>query len=257
MYPSGMTADTSTAGESPVDRAFHVLQTVVAAGEPLGVRELSRRTGLPRSTTSRLVVTLERLRMVGRTADGEVIAGGGLATLQLDAAAAPMLADQLQPMLVDLVQAFGENAALAVDDGDALLYVADVASENSVSVRDVGGERHQFHLVAPGIVTMAHWDQCRLDTYLAGPLLRATGHSVTEPAELRSRCCRVVDDGFVWTDQELEAEVNGLAVPVWSDGDVVATISLYGPSYRFSPQSRPELATAFMQMVTDRLPSGR
>ncbi len=248
-----MTTDTSTNGESPIDRAFHVLQTVVAAGEPLGVRELSRRTGLPRSTTSRLVATLERLRMVGRTAEGEVIAGGGLATLQLDAAAAPMLADQLQPMLVDLVQAFGENAALAVDDGDALLYVANVVSENSVSVRDVGGERHQFHLVAPGLMAMAYWEQSRLDTYLADPLLAATEFSVTEPCELRSRLCRAADEGFVWTDQELEIEINGLAVPVWADGEVVATLSLYGPSYRFSPQTRPELAAELTQMVTDRL----
>ena len=63
----------STTVDAPVpgsvERAFSLLQAVVAAHEPIGVRELGRRVGLPRSTVSRLVATLTDLGMVERTAD--------------------------------------------------------------------------------------------------------------------------------------------------------------------------------------------
>src|SRR5690349_8988735 len=65
-------AGSSSAGfaEGPVHRAFGLLQLVVAAGEPVGVRELARRAGLARSTTSRMLAILAELGMVERTPDG-------------------------------------------------------------------------------------------------------------------------------------------------------------------------------------------
>lgn len=242
----------SSVSEGPVDRAFHVLQTVVAAGGPVGVRELGRRTGLPRSTASRLVANLERLRMVDRTAEGDVIPGGALATLQIEASAPPLLRDRLQPLLVDIEKEFGENAALAVDDGDMLLYVSNVATENPVSVGDVTGERHHFHLVAPGLVAMAAWPTTRLDEHLAAPLEAANEFSVNDPHVITRRLVQVRSNGFAWTDQELDVGINGLAIPVNVDGEFAAAISLYGPSYRFSPTSRPTLAAELQELVAER-----
>lgn len=238
-----------------MDRAFHLLQVVVAAEEPLGVRELGRRTGLPRSTASRLVGTLERLRLIDRTVDGEVIPGGGLATLQIDRDTTPLLKDRLHPLLVDLVQEFGENAALAVDDGDALLYVSNVASPNPVSVADVSGERHDFHLVAPGLMAMAFWPAARLTEHLRTPLSAATEFSMTRSSALRQRLRTIAADGFAWTNQELDVGINGLAVAVVIDDEPTATISLYGPSYRFSPDVLPHAGDALRDMVDERLGS--
>ena len=43
---------------SAIERSFLLLQLVAAAAEPLGVRELGRRSGFPRSTVSRLAAQL-------------------------------------------------------------------------------------------------------------------------------------------------------------------------------------------------------
>jgi DNA-binding IclR family transcriptional regulator len=246
----------STAADGPVDRAFRVLQEVVSAGEPLGVREIGRRTGLPRSTASRLIATLERLNMVARTSGGDVVPGSALETLHTDASSTPLLRDRLLPLLNELVTTFGESAALAVDDGDALLYIAQVACENPVSVSDVSGERHAFHFVAPGLVTMAYWSEQRLDEFFANPLPAATPHSLTSPTKLRSRLNGIRFQGYAWTDQELDVGINGLAVPVLNDEGLAATISLYGPSYRFSSDARPALGDELRTLVDTRLGKG-
>lgn len=246
------TPSASASGESPVGRAFRLLQTVVAAGESIGVLELGRRSGLPRSTVSRLVGILTELGMVARTADGAVIPGSALATLQPAGAGAPMMTDQLRPLLTEVMQRFGENAALSIDDGDALLYLSQVTADNAVSVPEVTGTRHPHHVVAPGLLTMAWWTDRALDRRLASPLDPATPHSMTDPDTIRTRVHAVRSDGWCWTDQELDVGVNGLAVPILDGDQLLATISLFGPSYRLNPDDRPELAAELLELVTNR-----
>ena len=246
-------SDASSITDGPVDRAFHLLQVVVNAGEPLGVRELGRRTGLPRSTASRLVATLERLRMVDRTAAGEVIPGSALATLHTDTTSSSLLRDRLHPLLTELVQQYGENAALSIDDGNALLYVSIVLGDHPVSVSSVAGERHAFHLVAPGLIDMAGWPKERLREYFRTPLERATTHSVTSRPAIQARLKQIAADGYAWTDQELDVGINGVAIRVSIDGASSAAISLYGPSYRFSPEELPTLGDELRDIVGTRI----
>ena len=49
----------------------------------------------------------------------------------------------------------------------------------------------------------------------------------------------------------LDLEVNGLAVPVRTEGGaVVAAVSLYGPAYRLSPDAAPELGAELAEAVS-------
>lgn len=242
----------TTGGDSPVERSFRVLQLVVGSEAPLGIRELARRSGLPRSTVGRLVGQLEALHMVERTDDAGVVAGPGLASLQPNQASGTHLPARLRPLLHELVATFGENAALSIDDGDALLYVAQAEADHAVSVPDVSGARHHFHVVAPGLLTLASWPTGRLEGYLATALPAPTDNSMTDPGLLRQRLAAVATDGWCWTDQELDPGVNGLAVPVRLNGELLATISLFGPAYRFSPVARPGIEAELAASVRTR-----
>ena len=95
--------------------------------------------------------------------------------------------------------------------------------------------------------------QDRLDEYLAEPLPAATPNSVTDPTRLRERLGRIRRDGYAWTDQELDLEVNGLAAPIVDDsGALVAVATLYGPSYRFAETLTPRLGEEFAALVRSR-----
>ena len=247
-------AASTSSVEGPVHRAFGLLQLVVAAGEPVGVRELARRAGLSRSTTSRMLGILSELGMVERTPDGGARPGAGLATLtqRLDSSPA-VLRERFRPLAVELRRTYGENAAVGVDDGTGFLYLASARVPAAVQVADPLGHTYPFHLVAPGLVAMAAWSADRLTAYLKAPLESSTEHSVVRPAAIRKRLDRIRRDGYAWTDQELDLEVNGLAAPIVdADGTTVAVATLYGPSYRFAEQLSSELGRAFSELVRDR-----
>lgn len=238
----------------PVDRAFALLQLVVASEEPIGVRELARRSALSPSTTSRTVGILADLGMVERTPVGAVRPGPGLATLTQDLERTPaVVRGQFRPLAGELAERFDENAAIAVDDGTGVLYLASARRDTAVQVPDPAGSSFPYHLTAPGIVAMSAWEDDRLEAHLSAPLAAATAHSITDPADIRRRITRCHRDGWVWTDQELDLEVNGLAVPIADDdGAVVAIATLYGPSYRLSLDLRPSLGAELAEFVAAR-----
>ncbi|MEM7285801.1 MAG: IclR family transcriptional regulator [Actinomycetota bacterium] len=237
----------------PVERAFSLLQAVVIAGEPIGVRELGRRVGLPRSTVSRLVATLTDLGMVERTADRLVVPGSALATLQLDGGPTPLLRDRLRPLLAELADLHPESVTLAVDDGDAVLYLVQLDAASAVRAPDVHAERHPFHVAAFGLVLMATWDDERLDRYLAEDLAAFTPHSMTDPAHLRRRLEAIRRDGAVWTTEEYDDEVNGLAAVVTDvDGNALASVGYFGPAYRLNRTTCPDLADDLVAAVAGR-----
>jgi DNA-binding IclR family transcriptional regulator len=245
--------------EGPVHRAFALLQLVVAAAEPVGVRELARRANLSRSTTSRTLGILAELGMVERTSDGAARPGAGLATLtnRLDDSPA-VIRERFRPLAAEMRRTYGENAAVGIDDGAGFLYLASARVPAAVQVADPVDRSYPFHLVAPGLVAMAAWPNDRLDAYLAEPLTAATANSVIDPGRIHKRLASIRRDGYAWTDQELDLEVNGLAAPIAdATGATVAVATLYGPSYRFAEQLDRRLGEEFAAFVLARTAPAR
>lgn len=239
---------------SAIERSFLLLQLVAAADEPLGVRELGRRSGLPRSTVSRLAAQLVELGMLTRSGVGGLVSGPALGTLiSGDEAPPAALEDRLRPLLVECVQRFGESAALAVDTPTGALYLTNVLGPSAIQAPDPTGERLDFHLVAPGLALMTSWDDERLDTYTAAPLPAATPLTITATGPLRDAIRLSAQRGYAWADQALDLEVNGVAVLV-PGADPVASISLYGPAYRLNPSDRPGLGDALRKLVSEQAP---
>lgn len=234
----------------PVDRAFLLLQHVAAAAEPVGVRELGRRTGLPRSTTSRLAAQLVDLGMLTRRSDGELEIGPAVATLQSGSPGRPALEDRLRPLLLELVERFGESTALTVDTPAGAHYLAQIPGSSAVQVPDSTGASLPFHQVAAGFVLMTSWSAERLRAYVGQQLPAATPFSLTTATAIRNAVTVADADGHAWAEQALDLEVNGLAVPVHDDhGHLVAAISLYGPAYRLGPAVTPDLGQQLADAV--------
>ncbi len=74
------------------------------------------------------------------------------------------------------------------------------------------------------------------------PLTRYTPATITDPALLRAELETVRRDGFATAVDELETGLAAIAAPVrGARGDVVAAISVSGPTLRMTPRRIREL----------------
>lgn len=223
-----------------IERAFAVLRALAEQTESTGVSEVARRAALPKSTTSRILASLEDLGMVERLGDRYAI-GAGLATLTHHASPVTSLRDIARPYMIALAEIVGESVALAVPDGDKMIYVDTAPSTGVVQVQDWTGRRFPFHTVAAGLALMTTWTRNELEVYGRREFEQFTQATIADLSELGSRMEAVKADGFAWTRAEFSEEVNGVAAPIHDgDGLAVGAINISGPTYRF-PGPRPEI----------------
>lgn len=226
-------------GVAVVERAVLVQQLVAGAETPLSLRELARRADLPPTTTKRLAQTLEGLALVERDSRGRYVVGASASTLIGPAEGRRPSSHTLDIVAKRVVDRFDESATITVDAGSEALYSGCRVSSQDVQVPDVTGETSPFHLIASGVILMSAWSEDRLGRYLDGDLVAATPMSTTDPDTLRERIQAARANGFAWSVGESLADITAVAVPVYnSEGEVIASIGVYGPTFRLDPDDR-------------------
>jgi len=215
-----------------LERAFAILDEV--AQRPAGVTAIAARVRLPKSTVARLLATLEAVDAVERFDGVRWRIGPGVAALTSAASLERNLISIARPLLADLVGELGEDAGLGLPDGNDVLYVDQVESDNPVQVRDWTGTRAPMHAVPSGLVFLAEWPEDAVAAYLGGDLIALTRRTVTDPAKLRARLADVRAAGYAWGLEEFADGIDSVAAPVRdARGKTIAAIHVHGPAYRF------------------------
>ena len=226
-----------------LERAFAILDEV--AQRPAGVTAIADRVRLPKSTVARLLATLEDVDAVERVDGTRWRIGPGVAALSAAASPERRLISIARPFLSDLVAELGEDAGLGLPDGNEILYVDQVESDNPVQVRDWTGTRAPMHAVPSGLVMLAEWPEDALAAYIAGGLSSLTRRTVTDPLRLRKRLAEVRKAGHAWGLEEFAEVIDSVAAPVRDGrGKAIAAIHVHGPAYRFPTPGQVERVAA-------------
>ena len=244
-----MTETSRPAGSvQSLDRALSLLEALATAGSPVGVGELAERTGLPQGTAHRLLQGLHRRGYVRHDSSRKYSVG--TAALRLGDAAQRSLARSARPLLAQLVEASGETANLAVLEGDDVVYLAPVPSPHTLRMFAEVGRHVPPHSTAGGKVLLAAMSRARAVALLGRTgLPRRTAATVTDLEELSRELDAVQSGGWAADEEEQEAGVRCVAVPVFAGEQVVAAVSLSGPAERFGGGRDPQLV-ATMQRIS-------
>lgn len=244
-----------------VERAFDVLRSLSAG--PAGVSEIAARTGLPKSTVSRLLSTLLDVGAVERRDDsGRYGLGELIIDLSLSAGPERSLIASARPFLEALSATTGEAAGLSVLDGTRVQYLDQVAMAHEVNVRDWTGESIDAHAVPSGLVLTAFGPAAARDELLSHPLRAWTAQTVADPIALAQRLDDVRAAGFAWGRGELADGLTSIAAPIVSPGgSVVAAVHVHAPAYRFPPAGEDAATAAtvvdYGRRVSERLAGAR
>jgi DNA-binding IclR family transcriptional regulator len=220
-----------------VARAIKIVEAL--AQSPAGLSETARRVGLPKSTVARLLATLEEMEAVERDEDGRMYRLGPVVKQLSSAAGGPaQLTAFARPYLESLTSLTGEAAGIAIPDGFTVHYVDQTEPTHPVQVRDWTGELIPMHVVASGLVVMAHWPLEQTHRYLSRDLERRTPNTVTDPDRILKRLAEIKENGHAWVYEEFVEGINSVAAPVLErNGLITAAIHVHGPAYRFPGRS--------------------
>jgi IclR family KDG regulon transcriptional repressor len=223
-----------------VRNAARVLRAFTHADQELGVAELSRRLGLSKSTTHRLVATLEHERLLEQDQrTGKYRLGLALYELGTTVTEHVDLHQAALPVLTTLRHATGEMVHVAVLDGVEVVYVERLESHHMLPVFRRVGHRLPAHWTSSGKVLLAALPRAEQERRLQGAVLDArTSHTITDPKALLAELAEVATRGWASNLQEGELGVSSVGAPIrGADGAVIAAVTVVGSSERVNDQT--------------------
>lgn len=218
-------------GTQAVDRAAGLLALVLDADGPVGFRDLTDLSGLPASTTSRLLGALERNGLLRRDHTGEFAAGPVFNRYAARHDPDAELARLAAPVAESVADRTGETVHLAVPRGREALQVLQVDTRYLLGARDWSTVRVPPHCSAQGKVLQA----AGVIPLPEEPLERPTESSLRDLDQLERDLVQVRRLGWAVARDELEPGLSAVAVPVVADGRVVAALGVSGPTARLHP----------------------
>jgi IclR family acetate operon transcriptional repressor len=229
-------------GTQAIDRAAQLLTLVLSSDVPLGVGDLALAAELPKSTASRLVSSLERHGLVRRNgARGKVQAGPAILRFAHRGVVDRNLVELAHAPLDALAQQSGETVNLAVPGARGVEHLAQVESRHFLGTGQWVGRTVDYHTTAVGKVLVAN-GAAQLPP---GRLRRVAPATIVDRAALEAELERVRAEGFAAAVDELEPGLTALAAPVHGPtGDVIAALSISGPTFRLTPERIAELREA-------------
>lgn len=199
-----------TAAPSVLKKAFDVLGSFSPDRRVLSFSQISRESGLPKSTTHRVLAMLLEMGAVEQYEDGYRI---GLRMFAVGACSAEVALRNLAlPAMEALHRLTRQTLHLAVLRGPDIVYIEKLRTQLAVPTPAVVGASLPAHLTA------------------VGKALLAEDKSAPRPAALTRELALTRARGFATDREESVKGLACIAVPIMAGGSAVAAISVAFPA---------------------------
>jgi DNA-binding IclR family transcriptional regulator len=223
---------------SAVSKALTVLESFSAKGSSQGLREISRITGIPKTSVLRALMALEGA--------GYIIKEGTSYRLTRRiievAAASPGLEpgglrDAAMSHLSELHQASGLSVNLAVLEGREVFYLSRIHRVVGGPMPGRVGGRLPANCTALGKALLAYQPDEFLGNLLGHALPAMTQYSVASARVLQGQLEQIRNSGLAYDREESAVGLLCVAAPVLFRGTAVAAVSVSGRVGRLSARS--------------------
>jgi len=228
---------------SSLARGLSLLELFSVEDSQLSVSEMSRRSGIPKSTTHRLVGDLLAWGALERTPGG-VRLGVRMFELGHLVPTQRSLRELAVPFAHNLNEVTGLTTNLAIRDRQDIIYVEKVSSRTLQVPHSRAGGRLPLHCTALGKAILAYSDPAFIEFVLAGALRPRSPRSITDPQLLRRELAHVRETKVAYDIEESQLGLFCVAAPVFARGNtLVGAVSVTGATQltqaqRFAPAVR-------------------
>ena len=234
-----------------VDRAATLIKAIADSPHSPTVNELATACGLNRSTTWRLLATLDGHGLIERDPISQRYSLV-YAFLRIAAGAdVDPLVRRGRPVLEQLARDTGEATNLAVARRFSLVYV-DQVDPPHVMAPNWYGRTVPLHATSTGKAYLAYLPEEEQEAVLPRRLERHTATTITDRRRLADELARVRRNGWAVCVGELEESLFGASAPVLSEqGRPVAIVSVWGTEHRLPRERLPDVGRRALEAADE------
>lgn len=218
-----------------LEKTFDILEELAHSRGPLGLNEISRRTGISKSTVHRLLQTLLSRGYAEQTQNNAYMIGPRMFHTLSYHINSLELHSEAKPHLITLQKALRLTVYLGVLDGPFVSVIEREATDRADEVFTSVGKRNPAHCSSMGKCLLACLSKEELDEVLYGfSLEKFTPYTITSKAELVAHLHQVRKQGWAMDNEESELDHRCIAAPIFNyRGDAIAVISVSGTKREF------------------------
>ncbi|OAV62731.1 IclR family transcriptional regulator [Enteractinococcus helveticum] len=216
---------------SVLARQLRILDTFDAGTVFLSLSEIAERSGLPMTTTHRLVAELVEERMLERLPDRSYQLGLRLWELAARTPRAMGLREIAAPMVQFVQGQVRQHTQLGVEGGYDVVYLDRASAPNAVVNATIVGGRISLGASAIGHVLLSDKPRAFLAKIVEAGIRRYTDKTPQTLDELVDVVDRVRELGYSVADGFIHPAARGMAAPIYGpDGRVLAGLGMVVPS---------------------------
>lgn len=193
----------------------------------LTVPQAARLSGMTSSAARRFLLTLVHERFVETDGRHYWLTAKALRIGQayVDSAQMPRM---LRPIVEQVARTTQEHVSVGTRDGDEIVHIVRSRYSHIASLSIRPGSRVPMYCTASGRLWLAALSAAELDDYLSRVTLQAlTPYTRTQVGALRAELVQVAEQGYCSVDQEYEAGMYVLGVPLLNRaGQLRATLTI-------------------------------
>ena len=223
------------------------MNTLAKNDRGMSLSDVARETGLPVSTTHRLLSTLQREDFVRYEAERSIWTIGVQSFIVGNAfLRSRELTSIARPLMRELMEKSGETVNLAIEEHGEAIYIAQVECREMMRAITWPGGRAALHASGVGKVLLAAMSDEEIEKIITQHgLPKATEQTIVSPAKLHAEISRIRGCGYAIDEEENAIGLRCVASAIFDEnGRPVAALSLSGPSVRVTPDLLPELGEA-------------
>lgn len=252
-----LVTDPDGSAPSSLRKGLSLLNLLALGEQEMSISEMARRSGIPKSTTHRLVADLVEWGALERGPHG-VRLGVRLFELGNLVPAQRQLRELAIPYAHDLNEITHLTSNLAVRDGQDIVYIEKVSSRSLDIPHSRTGGRLPMHCTALGKAILAFSPHDFVESILNGELKALSPRTITDPELLRRDLASVHVTKVAYDVEESQPGLFCVAAPIFARHKVVVgAISVTGATalsqaQRFAPAVRTTAMALTRALQTDR-----
>ena len=243
-------AGTETSPATAVERALNILEAAAQRREGLTNSEISRKLGIPKSSASYILRTLEKRGYLRREAEtGRYRLGLKILSLGGDVQSNLDIAHVALPFMRSLVERIHLTMHLAVLDQGEAVYVEKVEAPGFFKVNTWVGRRMFLHSTSVGKCLLAWLPKHDVEALVRQQgLKKRTPKTITTMTKLLAELEHAKQSGYAVDDEENSLGARCLGAPIFDAlGNVTAALGASGTLTQMDESNMPRIIEALKE----------